>query len=430
MSPLPAAGSSFEPHAGTPCGLSGQPSMNDKLFGAGDISEAAAPQGGLFVFGAGAREAPTPTQPSPLPGRPDSIFSQAPSPTLPPPLAAEPTVFHFGIQPSATAPVSPLAASASASTAELATAPPIFHFGVDAAATPTVPATAPDRAAEAAPVAFAAVSAPPPTRRRERPRAKHRACGPVAAVATAVGSNAAPLGASVALHHQGDTQGLLASETLQAPTAPQNLGFFAECKLGEAKTRAQQESFLEAVEACLPVLSGPERAVDLLREVCESWHKFDNTRTVEQQDELRSITSQLMAARERSDSLRQLKEQKDRELRVERERRENAEQQAMMLQRKANSWHLYQEAQREVNRLKYELMEVRSAPPSYSRDEVARQMAELECSPLRYCATADRVAQKKKLLLKWHPDKQASPQHAALATQVMQELQNCPEWEF
>lgn len=195
--------------------------------------------------------------------------------------------------------------------------------------------------------------------------------------------------------------------------------------------RAEQNKFSEAVEACLLVLAGPSRALDVLREVCESWHKFDDKCAAEHQDELRSITAQLMAARERGDSLRQLKEQKDRELRAERERREAVEQQANMLRRKANSWHLYEEAQREVNRLKYELMEARHAPPpTVSREELARQMAEYECAPLRRCTSADRVAQKKKLLLKWHPDKQASAQHAALATQVMQELQNCPEWDF
>merc|ERR1719162_1811719 len=121
--------------------------MNDKLTGTGAESDAAVPQGGLFVFGAlGAREAVPPTLPSPLPGRPDGIFMQAPSPTLPPPLAAEPTVFHFGIQPDDTAPVSPPAASASASAAGNAACPPLFRFGIDThtAAIPAAPSAAPD----------------------------------------------------------------------------------------------------------------------------------------------------------------------------------------------------------------------------------------------------------------------------------------------
>jgi len=61
--------------------------------------------------------------------------------------------------------------------------------------------------------------------------------------------------------------------------------------------------------------------------------------------------------------------------------------------------------------------------------EFVRSLATLEVSPLRQCTADDREALKKKILLKWHPDKQPSAEHKCLATQVMQELQNCAEWK-
>lgn len=210
------------------------------------------------------------------------------------------------------------------------------------------------------------------------------------------------------------------------PAATPKLDFIAQTKLQEAQMHAREQNFSEAIEACLPVLSGPSRAVEVLRGVCESWQKVERGRFSEHEDEKRSLTAMLMAAKERSDALRQLKEEKDMQLRIERERREEAEQQAVWLRRRSQ---LYEEAQRENSRLKQDLREARRAPQTFPREELARQMAELECSPLRFCSSADRVAMKKKLLLKWHPDKQASSEHATLATQVMQELQNRPEWD-
>lgn len=64
-----------------------------------------------------------------------------------------------------------------------------------------------------------------------------------------------------------------------------------------------------------------------------------------------------------------------------------------------------------------------------SQSELVRSLAEMEVSPLRACAKDGREALKKKILLKWHPDKQPSEEHKTFATQVMQELQNCAEWK-
>lgn len=62
-------------------------------------------------------------------------------------------------------------------------------------------------------------------------------------------------------------------------------------------------------------------------------------------------------------------------------------------------------------------------------DNLAAKIADVECLPLRNCALEDKASLKKKLLLKWHPDKQPSPEQAVFATQVVQEMQNRSVWK-
>jgi hypothetical protein len=62
-------------------------------------------------------------------------------------------------------------------------------------------------------------------------------------------------------------------------------------------------------------------------------------------------------------------------------------------------------------------------------DRFAHHMAATECGPLGRCISEEKAALKKKLLLKWHPDKQPSAEHSAFATLVMQEMQNHPAWK-
>jgi len=59
-----------------------------------------------------------------------------------------------------------------------------------------------------------------------------------------------------------------------------------------------------------------------------------------------------------------------------------------------------------------------------SQAELAKQAAELESVSVR----AHSPSVRKKILLKWHPDKQPGEANRAFATKVMQELQNRPEW--
>jgi len=64
-------------------------------------------------------------------------------------------------------------------------------------------------------------------------------------------------------------------------------------------------------------------------------------------------------------------------------------------------------------------------PPS--RDAVVQGIAELECEALRRCPEEERAPLKRRLLLKWHPDK-APGANRELATKVTQAMQNLPQW--
>lgn len=60
--------------------------------------------------------------------------------------------------------------------------------------------------------------------------------------------------------------------------------------------------------------------------------------------------------------------------------------------------------------------------------DLAKRVAEVEAAPLKRSSVEERASLRRKLLLKWHPDKQPSLEHAELATRVMQELQQRPDW--
>lgn len=90
---------------------------------------------------------------------------------------------------------------------------------------------------------------------------------------------------------------------------------------------------------------------------------------------------------------------------------------------------------REKNRLSKRVQELlhasqisRAQSSSPPQQVLAKQIAEMECKPLQNKSPQARAALKKKLLVKWHPDKQPSEDHATIATSVMQEIQNCAEW--
>lgn len=99
-----------------------------------------------------------------------------------------------------------------------------------------------------------------------------------------------------------------------------------------------------------------------------------------------------------------------------------------LLREKARLWQRVQELQRESqNRVSRAQAPVAPAP-IVNQEALVKQIADMECRPLRGKGSKVAGALKKKLLVKWHPDKQPSADHGVLATSVMQEMQNRPEW--
>jgi len=202
--------------------------------------------------------------------------------------------------------------------------------------------------------------------------------------------------------------------------------------LEKARACAAAARFPEAAKACLAAIGGPIEAVELLREQLENWEGMERQKIVSQENLKGQLTAQLMDARDRVNDMRSQRDDKAAEVATERRRREEAERELSRLR------HLYGDLQRERERLNEQLRRsneqrsrlVNSAAGPPSTADVVQHLARKECEPLRNCNTAARQALKKKILLKWHPDKQPCVDHSGFATQVMQEVQNREEWNW
>lgn len=200
----------------------------------------------------------------------------------------------------------------------------------------------------------------------------------------------------------------------------------AEAAMQQASGHVAENRYGDAMQALLPALDGDDAALELSRQCVASWLRSERQLVVDHDGEQARLQVQLNAARDRLDAL---KLKKDQELAQERRLRAEAQQKVAALQHRIHAHH---EVLQENCRLRQQLQRAEAkgrGPPG--REDVVRELAKLECRPLKDCrAESERAALKKKLLLKWHPDKQPSAQSAVLATQVMQELQNQSEWSL
>lgn len=162
--------------------------------------------------------------------------------------------------------------------------------------------------------------------------------------------------------------------------------------------------------------------------------------------ELLSLTAKLMDAKEQAERLKTNEEKRAADVAAEREGRRLAEVEALKLQSKCKLHEqlihkMQKDRAKETARLAAEKAELErrlkrlhkkpghgSGKSPADSNCLATHMADAECAPLRHCTTEEKAALKKKLLLKWHPDKQPSVDHASFATCVVQEMQNRAEW--
>merc|ERR1711933_541529 len=123
--------------------------------------------------------------------------------------------------------------------------------------------------------------------------------------------------------------------------------------LDAARRCASQCNFADAIRACISTLHGPPAAIDLLEQICISWEQsvleasqaFEEKEeklliaevrrreeaeqhVLKQGDELCCLNAEIRALRERATEWRRLKEERDRDLAAERQKRQVAELQA------------------------------------------------------------------------------------------------------
>jgi len=202
--------------------------------------------------------------------------------------------------------------------------------------------------------------------------------------------------------------------------------------------------------------AAPEAYQEQLKELA---HELTSTQRIHQAetqaycDEIQKLKMQLQVAQQNCDDWRSHVEQHKRNLEHQIQQSKDAwvryNEEVTKLKKDlgsaledSQSWHKQVKRQeREMQALHRKISEVehensnlkrhlRSSPSlPFTSQQLAEKIAEHECRPLGTLKAEARQSFKKKLLIKWHPDKQPNAEHVDLATCVMQALQNRSEWE-
>lgn len=169
---------------------------------------------------------------------------------------------------------------------------------------------------------------------------------------------------------------------------------------------------------------------EILR-VSSLWMAYDRRQASVFQSELNSKTVQQQGAQDRLSELKTRHQEVKKQLaelqRSHNELQENHNRQAIDLNRERRLKELEEfkvaDLRGQVTRLQNQ-----AARATATDAQAIRQLARMECRPLSGCTPEEKAAMKKRLQLKWHPDKQPSAAHTTTATQIFQEMQNQPQW--
>eukprot|EP00933_Yihiella_yeosuensis_P025685 TRINITY_DN19923_c5_g1_i1.p1 TRINITY_DN19923_c5_g1~~TRINITY_DN19923_c5_g1_i1.p1 ORF type:complete len:486 (+),score=113.12 TRINITY_DN19923_c5_g1_i1:40-1497(+) len=194
----------------------------------------------------------------------------------------------------------------------------------------------------------------------------------------------------------------------------------------EAERLETEQNLSRALEAVLPVLEAPEDITNLFKRLVKGLDAEHRKLVSSHESEKNQLMVKLMDARQRVDQVKEKLQAKDLAYQQELRCRRQAEQEAS---RCRSTMHRHDQVMQENARLRQQLS-MQKVPRQPTREQVICQLAKFECAVLLECCSEEREKMKKKLLLKWHPDKQPSADHTELATQVMQELQNRSEWTW
>jgi chromosome segregation ATPase len=150
-------------------------------------------------------------------------------------------------------------------------------------------------------------------------------------------------------------------------------------------------------------------------------------------DRVASQQKQLAQAVARAESTESESQRVQWEVALAKERRQNQDLQAQLTSKVHQLERLSQEKAR-LEKLVKDLRRPKvteatvAGPSKLGQQALAKQIADSECRILEHSSWEIQQALQKRLLLKWHPDKQPSAENAHLATLVVQEMQNLAVW--
>jgi len=207
--------------------------------------------------------------------------------------------------------------------------------------------------------------------------------------------------------------------------SPKQAPLSFEACLDQAVSELPQLSFartlLSSICSSLPAKTSPSS----LLQVCEAFDKQAVEKEQKRRDEEKDIRKQLTAAKEQCTRLLTGRELLEKEFKSLCARLEAADSKNTHLERLLRE----QNTSRAKNEPPAKRQRVQTQKGAETSDEFVRALAEFEVAPLKNCVVNAREALKKKILLKWHPDKQPSKEHEVLSTKVMQAIQNEALWK-
>merc|ERR1711920_745388 len=229
--------------------------------------------------------------------------------------------------------------------------------------------------------------------------------------------------------------------------------------LRAALARAKTQSFVNPLPPSLGANGEMSHLWKLIADTCSAWEAAEIRRGQAHQEEIARLTRErltteqiehsyrllnadLSKAQESISALEKTKQFQEREIaafkrlleekdRADPDRLRYLESELVSLRERMRELYTRRSPPPKTEQRKAAVTPPRMARPSAEGGQscdMALKIAELEAGPLLQCPAEERTSLQKKLLLKWHPDKQPSEDHAMLAKRVMQALQNLPQW--
>lgn len=214
----------------------------------------------------------------------------------------------------------------------------------------------------------------------------------------------------------------------QAESSKQPHLSFEDC-LDKAVLELPDNSFARTLLNKICVSKHAKSCSTSLRQLCEAFDKQASAREEKHGDDKKAIRSELIEAKEQCSRLLKGRELLEKEFKTLCARMEAADLEKKNLERLLREERSQSKPAAKRQRKADAAKSGTSATPVVeTNDDFVHALAAMEVAPLQNCPESSREALKKKILFKWHPDKQPSDEHKTLSTKVMQAIQNEKAW--